>query len=145
MSEAFISPGRRAASLASLPEKIKITGFSSPAADYEQHYLSLDEITDIAAPHMWYWRLASESLAGLSLHTNDLLIVNRKSDLSAGHIAVVIADGKHRVCLAEANENGLKLVTVPAKDKREPISQTEEVTIWGVVDFVIRDLRNTKL
>lgn len=144
MPEAFISPGRRSATLANLPEKIKITGFSSPAADYEQLQLSLDEITGLGAPHIWFWRLTSEALAGLSLHANDLLIVNRQAELSAGKIAVVVADGSHRVCLAEAGAGALNLVTVDASGKREPIDRTEEVSVWGVVDFVIRDLRATR-
>lgn len=144
MSEAFNTPGRRTASLANLPQKIKITGFSSPAADYEQLQLSLDEITDLGAPHIWFWRLKSEALAGLSLHTDDLLIVNRKTEICAGRIAVVAADGSHRVCLAESQTGTLQLVTVDADGKREAIEKTEEVSVWGVVDFVVRDLRATR-
>jgi DNA polymerase V len=144
MSEAFISPGRRSATLANLPEKIKITGFSSPAADYEQLQLSLDEITGLGAPHIFFWRLTSESLAGLSLHAGDLLIVNRQTELAPGRIAVIAVDGSHRVCLAEGQVGALNLVTVAACGERETIEKTDEVNVWGVVDFVVRDLRATR-
>lgn len=144
MSEAFISPGRRSATLANLTEKIKITGFSSPAADYEQLQLSLDEITGLGAPHIFFWRLTSESLAGLGLHAGDLLIVNRQTELTPGRIAVGVADGAHRVFLAEGQAGSLTLVTVSACGERVAIEKTEEINVWGVVDFVVRDLRATR-
>lgn len=144
MSEAFVSPGRRSATLANLPEKIKITGFSSPAADYEQLQLSLDEITGLGAPHIFFWRLTSESLAGLSLHEGDLLIVNRQTELVPGRIAVIVAGGEHRVILAEGQAGALNLVTVSACGKRVALEKTDEVSVWGVVDFVVRDLQATR-
>lgn len=141
MSEAFQTPGRRQATLAVLPAKTKITGFASPAADYECHCLSLDEVTGLGAPHIWPWRLQSEALAGLSLHANDTLIVNRQTELVEGRIAVVVLDNAHRVCLVQGKRGAFKLLTVDEAGALQPLEQTEQVEVWGVVDFVVRDLR----
>lgn len=141
MSEAFQTPGRRQATLAVLPAKTKITGFASPSADYECHRLSLDEVTGLGAPHIWPWRLHSEALAGLSLHANDTLIVNRQAELVDGRIAVVVLDNTHRVCLVQGKAGAFKLMTVDETGAIQPLEQTEQVEVWGVVDFVVRDLR----
>ena len=141
MSEAFRTPGRRQVSLTNLPAKIKITGFASPAADYECHRLSLDEVTGLGAPHIWPWRLHSEALAGLSLHANDTLIVNRQTELVEGRIAVVVLDNAHRVCLVQGKPGAFELLTVDESGAVQPLEQTEQVEVWGVVDFVVRDLR----
>jgi DNA polymerase V len=141
MSEAFRTPGLRQASLTHLPAKTKITGFASPAADYECHRLSLDEVTGLGAPHIWPWRLHSEALAGLSLHANDTLIVNRQTELVEGRIAVVVLDNAHRVCLVQGKPGAFKLLTVDETGAVQPLEQTEQVEVWGVVDFVVRDLR----
>lgn len=145
MSDTFTTPGRRSASLINLPEKLKITGFSSPAADYECLQPSLDEIVGIGAPHIFLWRLKSEALAGLSLHTNDTLVVNRQTELHPGRIAVVVIDGEHRVCLAQASGKSIELVTVSANGIVALIENSETVEVWGVVDYIIRDVRDIVL
>lgn len=145
MSDTFTTPGRRSASLINLPEKLKITGFSSPAADYECLQPSLDEIVGIGAPHIFLWRLKSEALAGLSLHTNDTLVVNRQTEFHPGRIAVVVIDGEHRVCLAQASGKSIELVTVSANGIVALIENSETVEVWGVVDYIIRDVRDIVL
>ena len=144
MTDAFATPGRRISTLANLPEKLKITGFSSPATDYECLQPSIDELVGIGAPHIWLWRLRSEALAGLSLHANDTLVVNRQTELSAGRIAVVVVDGEHRVCLARAAGRSIELVIVDTNGSVTALEKVEEVEVWGVVDFVVRDVRQIK-
>jgi len=49
MNSAFLTPGRRIERLCLSPEKLKITGFQSPAGDYEQGPLSIDEYVGLGA------------------------------------------------------------------------------------------------
>lgn len=141
MSDTFTTPGRRSATLINLPEKLKITGFSSPAADYDCLQPSLDEMVGIGAPHIFLWRLESEALAGLSLHTNDTLVVNRQTELYPGRIAVVIVEGKHRICLAQQGTKSIELVSVDANGSVAKFEKAEEIEVWGVVDYIVRDVR----
>jgi DNA polymerase V len=145
MSDTFATPGRRFSTLTNLPEKLKITGFSSPAADYECLQPSLDEIVGIGAPHIFLWRLKSEALAGLSLHTNDTLVVNRQTELAHGRIAVIVIEGEHRVCLAQKEGGSMALVGVDRNGVVLRLERCEEVEVWGVVDFVVRDVRDIRL
>jgi DNA polymerase V len=144
MTQAFSTPGRRSDRLTNLPEKLKITGFSSPAADYECQALSLDELVGIGAPHIWLWRLKSDALAAFGLHANDTLVVNRQTELTGGRFAVAIIDGIHRACLAETHAGEMKLITLDSSGNRHKIEQTDLVEIWGVVDYVVRDLRQIR-
>lgn len=141
MSDTFTTPGRRSSALSNLPEKLKITGFSSPAADYECLQPSIDEIVGIGAPHIFLWKLTSEALAGLSLHTNDTLVVNRQADLHSGRIAVVVIEGEHRICLARSKGFDIELVTVDQDGCVTKIERSEEIVVWGVVDYILRDVR----
>lgn len=145
MSDTFTTPGRRSDALINLPERLKITGFSSPAADYECLQPSIDEMTGIGAPHIFLWRLKSEALAGLSLHANDTLVVNRQAELHPGRIAVVVIDGEHRVCLAQPDGKKTTLVTVDASGLVTNLEKVEGVEIWGVVDYIVRDVRSVIL
>jgi DNA polymerase V len=144
MTQAFSTPGRRSDRLTNLPEKLKITGFSSPAADYECQALSLDEMVGIGAPHIWLWRLKSDALAAFGLHANDTLVVNRQTEITNGRFAVAIIEGTHRACLAESFAGLLKLITLDSAGNRQEVEQVDSVEIWGVVDFVVRDLRQTR-
>lgn len=145
MSDAFATPGRRSSTLSNLPEKLKITGFSSPATDYECLQPSLDEVVGIGAPHIFLWRLKSEALAGLSLHTNDTLVVNRKTELASGRIAVVVIEGEHRVCLAQKEGSSIVLVGVDRSGLVIRLERCQEVEVWGIVDFVVRDVRDIRV
>lgn len=141
MSKAFSTPGKRIDHLERLTSRLQVTGFASPAADYECPKLSLDELTAIGAPHIFAWRLQSEALAGLGLHTKDILILNRKSELSDGRIAIVAVDGRHRICLAEGYPGDFKFYIVDKQGRRAELEHSESVELWGVVDFVLRDVR----
>jgi DNA polymerase V len=142
MSEAFKTPGKRAENLENLPPKRQVTGFASPASDYECPKLSLDEMTGIGAPHIFVWRLQSDALAGFGLHTNDILILNRKSELSDGRVAIVVVEGRHRICMAQGRPGAFKLFIVDSHGRRLEMEQSETVELWGIVDFIFRDIRS---
>lgn len=62
MNTAFLTSGRRIERLRLSPEKLKITGFQSPAGDHEQGPLSIDEYVGLGAPHIWLWIADSDAL-----------------------------------------------------------------------------------
>lgn len=84
MNTAFSTSGRRIEHLCLSPEKLKITGFQSPAGDHEQGPLSIHEFVGLGAPHIWLWIADSDALAGLGIYQHDVLIVNRVARLLQG-------------------------------------------------------------
>jgi len=135
------NPGKRLDSLAKLPTPIKITGFASPATGYEAHGLSIDDMVGMGAPHVYLWKLDSEALSGLSIFAGDLLVVNRGAKPGNGAIAIIVVDETHRICQIEGRAPNFTFWTEPSFGQREPIESTECISLWGIVERVIRDLR----
>lgn len=142
MNTAFLTPGRRIERLCLSPEKLKITGFQSPAGDHEQGPLSIDEYVGLGSPQIWLWIADSDALAGLGIFRNDVLIVNRTGQASPGRAAIVIIDHGFKLCsiLTDA-EKKRSLVTIDRRGEYERLADQEEVVLWGIVDFLFRDMR----
>lgn len=62
-------------------------GFPSPAADHIEQHISLDEILNIRAPHVYLISIAGDSMQGAGIFDGDLAIVDRA--LEAGHNDIV--------------------------------------------------------
>jgi DNA polymerase V len=141
MSNIPLHPAKRLESLAKLPAPVKITGFASPATGYEADGLSIDDMVGVGAPHVYLWKLDSEALSGLSLYPGDLLVVNRSARPCSGAIAIIVIDETHRICQIEGRAPNFTFWTEPAPGHRQPIESTECISLWGVVERVVRDVR----
>ena len=98
MNTAFLTPSRRIERLCLSPEKLKITGFQSPAGDHEQGPLSIDEFVGLGASHIWLWIADSDVLAGLGIYQHDVLVVNRVGKADPGRAAIVVIDHEFKLC-----------------------------------------------
>jgi DNA polymerase V len=79
-------------------------GFPSPAADHLEQKISLDELLDLRAPHMYLVRIEGDSMTGAGIFCGDIAIVNRALEAEPGHI--VIAVDSEPVCKRLAKEHG---------------------------------------
>jgi DNA polymerase V len=52
-------------------------GYPSPAADHIEKHLSLDELFEIRAPHVYLVKIEGDSMEGAGIFTCDLVIVDR--------------------------------------------------------------------
>ena len=140
--DAFKTRGRRLAQLALSQARLKITGFQSPAEDHAQLPLSIDEAIGWGAPNLWLWLVNSEALAGLSIHQGDVLVVDRAGDVEPGRAVIVVVDCEHRLCtVLTSQEQRQLLATIGSDGHPRPLELIGEVELWGVVDFLMRDLR----
>ncbi|HHG4904338.1 TPA: hypothetical protein ACPWGP_003378 [Pseudomonas aeruginosa] len=142
MNSAFLTPGRRIERLRLSPEKLKITGFQSPAGDHEQGPLSIDEYVGLGAPHIWLWIADSDALAGLGIYRHDVLVVNRVGKADPGRAAIVVIDHEFKLCSILTNADMKRcLVTIDRQGECQHVAGQDEVVLWGIVDFLFRDLR----
>lgn len=51
-------------------------GFPSPAADHLERHISLDELFDLRAPHVYLVQVEGDSMQGAGIFSGDLLIVD---------------------------------------------------------------------
>jgi DNA polymerase V len=114
-------------------------GLPSPAADHIEKHLSLDELFEIRAPHVYLVKIEGDSMEGAGIFTGDLVIVDCSRD--AGHGDIVIAAlNNEPVCkrLYMRDDH----VILQSENPRFPsrhVMEGDELAIWGVVRYSIRD------
>ncbi len=115
-------------------------GFPSPASDYAEKTLDLNEMCITKPAATYFVRAQGESMLDAGIFSGDVLVVDRS--LEARHGDVVIAEYageltvkrlelKPTVRLVPMNKNYLPLV----------IPEGEDLEIFGVVTTVIHSLR----
>jgi DNA polymerase V len=63
-------------------------GFPSPAADHLEKRISLDELLDVRAPHIYLVRVEGDSMIGAGIYPGDLVLVDRSISPEPGHIVI---------------------------------------------------------
>jgi len=113
-------------------------GFPSPADDFKEIRISLDENLVRNKEATFYARVSGESMIGAGLDDGDLLVIDRSLEPKDGKIAVCYIDGEFTVKRLKIKEGVLYLMAENSRYK--PIEVTEENTllVWGVVTYVIK-------
>jgi len=140
--DCFTSPGRRLSSLALAQQRLKITGFQSPAEDHSLFPPSLDAAVGWGAPNIWLWLVDTEDLVGLGVHRNDVLVVDRALEPSAGNVVIVVANHEHHLALVErVAPDRLHLARAGADGShREILADEDQLELWGVISMLLRSM-----
>jgi DNA polymerase V len=114
-------------------------GFPSPAADHIEKHISLDELFDIRAPHVYLVKIEGDSMQGAGIYCGDLVIVDRSLDAVHGDI-VIAALNTEPVCkrLHKQGDDVILKSENPKYPSRH-VMEGDELTIWGVVKYSVRD------
>ena len=118
-------------------EKIS-AGFPSPANDFKELRISIDQEVVRNEEATFYARVSGESMQGAGLDDGDLLVIDRSMEPKNGKIAVCCIDGEFTVKRLKVVKNGVFLI--PENPKYQPIKVTEEneLIIWGIVTYVVK-------
>ncbi|WP_421556706.1 LexA family protein [Pseudomonas kitaguniensis] len=114
-------------------------GFPSPAADHLEKLISLDELFDIRAPHMYLAKILGDSMQGAGIFSGDLVIVDRSK--TARHGDIVIAALNTECVCKRLNKRDGQVVLMAENPKFPPryVMEGDELVIWGVVNYSVRD------
>jgi DNA polymerase V len=118
-------------------------GFPSPADDYIDLKLSLDEYF-IKSPHSTFFvTVEGDSMTGDAIVPGDMLIIDRSSEPQDGDIVLAVVDSEFTLKRYQ-KKNG-KMYLVPSNLKYQPIEikGDMEFVIWGVVTGVVRKLKES--
>ena len=113
-------------------------GFPSPADDFKEIRISLDKELVKNKEATFYARVSGDSMIGAGLNDRDLLVIDRSLNPENGRIVVCLIDGNFTVKRIK-KEKG-KIYLIPENKKYQPIEIKEEneLTIWGIVEYVIK-------
>ncbi|GAA3775582.1 translesion error-prone DNA polymerase V autoproteolytic subunit [Corallibacter vietnamensis] len=113
-------------------------GFPSPADDFKEERLSLDDMLVKNRLATFYARVSGQSMIDAGLDDNDLLVIDRSLEPEHNRIAVCFLDGEFTVKRLRVEKDGVWLQ--PENANYQPIKVTEEneFVIWGIVTNVIK-------
>ncbi|EFI34944.1 Peptidase S24/S26A/S26B, conserved region [Desulfonatronospira thiodismutans ASO3-1] len=115
-------------------------GFPSPADDYLDRTLDLNEYLIHNQAASFFIRVAGESMQGAGILPGDILLVDRSVEPAHNKIVVAVLDDEMVVKRLRYRQG--RGVLVPEHPGFRPIEITDamEAHIWGVVTAVIRKL-----
>ena len=117
-----------------------ISGFESPAAEYTELGISIDELI-IKHPNATFIGLASgQSMQDVGIFDGDLLAVDRAEDVSSGDVVVASYNGSF-VCKIIDKTNRL-LISASKSYKSVYVSPEDDFKLEGVVTTSIRLHKN---
>ncbi|WP_459855273.1 LexA family protein [Humidesulfovibrio idahonensis] len=112
-------------------------GFPSPADDFIDKRLDLNEHLIAHPAATFFVRAVGDSMLGAGIHDGDLLVVDRAVEPSAGRVVMAAIGGELTVKRLE--RKGERLFLAPANPDYPSFDVTarEDFEIWGVVCHVI--------
>lgn len=116
-------------------------GFPSPASDYLDSSLDLNELVIRHPSATFYVKVKGQSMTDAGIEDGDLLVVDRSIDPTNNTIVVAYVDGEFTV--KKISKIGGKLYLMPKNPNYKPIEITESMNFyaWGVVTYVIHKPR----
>ena len=116
-------------------------GFPSPATDYVEDDLDLNNHLIKNIPSTFLIRVQGKSMNKVGIHDGDLLIVDKS--LNPKNFSTVIVNiNEELVVKTFVRENNKSFLTSGSKKIEDKINLTEnsEIVIWGVVTYTIHAL-----
>jgi len=113
-------------------------GFPSPAEDFKEQRLSLDQELIKNKEDTFFAKVSGQSMIGAGLNDKDLLVIDRSLEPENNKIAVCFLDGEFTVKRLRVSNNEVWLQ--PENPDYPIIKITEEnnFVIWGIVTNVIK-------
>ena len=118
-------------------EKIS-AGFPSPADDFKELRISIDQEVVRNEDATFYARVSGESMQGAGLDDGDLLVIDRSIEPKNGKIAVCYIDGEFTVKRLKVVEDGVFLIPENPKYQSIKVTEENELIIWGIVTYVVK-------
>ncbi|XP_061896290.1 protein ImpA-like [Entelurus aequoreus] len=115
-------------------------GFSSPAADYLQKPLTLDNHLIHRPAATFFMTAAGHSMTEAGITDGAILVVDRSLKPVDGDIVVIILDGEHRVRRIRFRNNRVYL-QANADVKVIRVNPEQDFEIWGVVSSAVNQYR----
>jgi DNA polymerase V len=115
-------------------------GFPSPADDYIEKTLDLNELLVKKPAATFFVRAEGESMLGAGIHPNDILVVDRSLEPVAGKIVICALNGALTVKRLQRRAGQWVLAAENPLYTDIALNEGLELVVWGVVTAVIHPL-----
>ncbi len=108
-------------------------GFPSPAADYEDRRLDINEYLVRNPVSTFFFAVEGDSMEGAEIFDGDILVVDKSVRPRHGHIVVAFVDGQRLVKRLFRRAGRVALVAENPHYPTLDIHEGHELEVWGVV------------
>lgn len=112
-------------------------GFPSPATDYVETRLSLDEHLIEQEEATFFVRVQGNSMVGFGIHDGDLLVVDRSREPADHSVVIAVVDGQFMVKQVCRVPEGVLLRSSGPGHGDIFVGADQELSVWGVVRWAI--------
>ena len=115
-------------------DTVKVSaGFPSPAADYEESRLDINEYLVRNPVSTFFFPVQGDSMEGAEIHDGDILVVDKSVRARHGHIVIAFIDGQRLVKRLHHRAGRVALVAENPSYPALEVQEGMELLIWGVV------------
>lgn len=112
-------------------------GFPSPAEDYTDQKLDLNELLIKNPAATFFVRVDGDSMINAGIHHDDILVVDRSRQAVSGDIVIAVLDGELTVKRLVRDAHCGRLVAENPDYPSIEIGKENGCEIWGVVTSVV--------
>lgn len=124
-----------------LPLPIYLTsvqaGFPSPAEDYLDRTLDLNELLITHPAATFFVRVTGDSMQNAGIFSGDILVVDRSLTASDNKIVVAVVGNEFTVKRLRIHGGKIRLVPENSAYPILEIKEESDFQVWGVVTYVI--------
>lgn len=112
-------------------------GFPSPADDYIDKKLDLNEYLIANKASTFFVKVIGDSMIGAGIFPNSILVVDRSIEVTNGKIVLAILNGEFTIKRFKKIRGKIQLIAENPKYQPIEIIEEHEFEVWGVVTSVI--------
>lgn len=116
-------------------------GFPSPADDYIEDRLDLNEYLVQHKEATFFLKVTGHSMVGAGINDGDLLVVDRSLEPAHGAIVIAAVDGELTVKRLSLTKGKIFLVAENPDYPPIEVKEGQEMMIWGVVTNAIHKVQ----
>ncbi|GIU11949.1 translesion error-prone DNA polymerase V autoproteolytic subunit [Shewanella glacialipiscicola] len=115
-----------------------ISGFPSPAADYVELPLSLDQLLVDHPSSTWFGRAVGRSMEGVGIYHGDILVIDRAAQRR--NMAIVVASYNGEFTVKLLDEKRRLLVSIDQQQNMTSIA-IDDADTFSVEGVIIKSIR----
>lgn len=117
-------------------------GFPSPGEDLEGSPLDTNELLVRNPSATFFMRVSGQSMRDAGIYEGDIVVIDKSLQAKNGDTVVAVINGDYTLKkLVMAKGKAPKLVPANNDFNELEMSGNDEMSVWGVVTFVIRSTR----